>query len=103
VARNESLFLDLVDSGVLGITGLFDRKLLPPRREHVGYASAQVNDVKVASAVGKIDEIHNLNLACIRHYRIRVHRAQPDGEHRPHRLGTLGEAPQPACPRGGNA
>ena len=35
----------------------------------------------------------------LRHHRIRVHRAQPDGEHRPHRLGTLGEAPQPAAHR----
>ncbi|KAA0022555.1 carboxymuconolactone decarboxylase family protein [Antrihabitans cavernicola] len=31
VARNESLFLDLVDSGHLGLTGLFDREILPPR------------------------------------------------------------------------
>ena len=35
----------------------------------------------------------------IRHHRIRVHRAQPDGEHRPHRLGTLGKPPQPAAHR----
>jgi hypothetical protein len=32
------------------------------RREHVIYASLQVNAVIVALAVGKIDEVHNLNL-----------------------------------------
>jgi hypothetical protein len=32
------------------------------RREHVIYASVQVNATIVASPVGKIDEIHNLNL-----------------------------------------
>ena len=32
------------------------------RREHVSAASAQVNGVIVASVVGKIDEIHNLDL-----------------------------------------
>jgi 4-carboxymuconolactone decarboxylase len=31
VARNESLFLNLVDTGVLGLTGLFDRGVLPTR------------------------------------------------------------------------
>lgn len=31
IARNESLFTDLVDSGVLGSTGLFDRGVLSPR------------------------------------------------------------------------
>jgi alkylhydroperoxidase family enzyme len=31
VARNESLFLELVDRGLLGPTGLFDRRTLPPR------------------------------------------------------------------------
>ncbi len=31
VARNESLFLHLVDSGWLGPTGLFDRRVLPSR------------------------------------------------------------------------
>src|SRR5437773_11062052 len=31
VARNESLFLHLVDSGWLGPTGLFDRRVLPAR------------------------------------------------------------------------
>lgn len=31
VTRNESLFLDLVDRGLLGPTGLFDRGTLPPR------------------------------------------------------------------------
>jgi 4-carboxymuconolactone decarboxylase len=31
VARNESLFVDLVDSGLLGVTGLFDRGVLPSR------------------------------------------------------------------------
>jgi 4-carboxymuconolactone decarboxylase len=31
VARNESLFLHLVDSGWLGPTGLLDRRVLPPR------------------------------------------------------------------------
>jgi hypothetical protein len=34
--------------------------------------------------------------AASRHHRIRIDRAQPHGEHRPHRLGTLGEAAQPA-------
>jgi hypothetical protein len=33
------------------------------RRQHVSAASAQVNGVIMASVVGKIDEIHNLNLA----------------------------------------
>ena len=32
------------------------------RREHVSAASAQVNGVIVASVVGKIDEIHNLDI-----------------------------------------
>ena len=31
VARNESLFLHLVDSGLLGRTGLLDRRVLSPR------------------------------------------------------------------------
>jgi alkylhydroperoxidase family enzyme len=31
VARNEGLFLHLVDSGLLGSTGLLDRRALPPR------------------------------------------------------------------------
>jgi 4-carboxymuconolactone decarboxylase len=31
VARNEPLFLQLVDSGLLGPTGLLDRRVLPPR------------------------------------------------------------------------
>lgn len=35
VARNEPLFLDLVDSGALGLTGLFDRGLLPPRLREI--------------------------------------------------------------------
>lgn len=30
VARNEGLFLQLVDSGLLGPTGLLDRRVLPP-------------------------------------------------------------------------
>jgi len=31
VARNEGLFMHMVDSGLLGPTGLLDRRVLPPR------------------------------------------------------------------------
>jgi hypothetical protein len=31
VARNESLFIDMIDMGFIGPTGLMDRKTIPPR------------------------------------------------------------------------
>ncbi|MBV8292660.1 MAG: carboxymuconolactone decarboxylase family protein, partial [Mycobacterium sp.] len=35
VARNESLFVDLVERGLLGLTGLFDRGVLAPRLREI--------------------------------------------------------------------
>lgn len=35
VARNESLFIDMIDMGFIGPTGLMDRKTIPPRRREL--------------------------------------------------------------------
>ena len=35
VARNESLFIDMIDIGFIGPTGLMDRNTIPPRRREL--------------------------------------------------------------------
>ena len=75
VARNESLFIDMIDMKFIGPTGLMDRKTIPPRRrellilrtclqakneyefnlhertisEHMGLRKSEIEDLKKAS------------------------------------------------------
>mgnify|MGYP001811801556 CR=1 FL=1 len=35
VARNEALFIDMIDMNFIGPTGLLDRKMIPPRRREL--------------------------------------------------------------------